>query len=466
VRIAHVIHAFPPFSRAGSENYVEALAREQLLRHEVVVFHRVSDPERPEYEIREDRSEGIPVVRVNRTFRDLQSFRDTYRSDAVAAGFGAFLDRFRPDAVHFHHTTCLSTTCVHEAKRRGIPVVYTLHDFWLLCPRGQLVRRDLSLCERHTDADCVRCMAWQLRVRGGHARVRELLERSSRLARLRLPRELYRRFASRPFAREDLALAEIRERTAHVLETCALVDRFVAPSRFLGERYVEFGVPERRIAVSDYGFDLARWRHAEPGLREPTDPLRVAYLGTWIPSKGVHVLVEAFRGLDPARAVLDVHGYAVPYEGFDDYEGHLRRLAAGAPHVRLCGRYAPDDVPGLLARADVLVVPSIWYENSPLTIHEAFLAGVPVVTSDRGGMQELVQHEKNGLTFSLGGVASLRSALERLAGEAGLLERLRRGIPRVKEIGENAREIEALYHGVARGVDGRAGTGPRAAREV
>jgi glycosyltransferase involved in cell wall biosynthesis len=445
VRIAHVIHAFPPSSRAGSENYAEALAREQLRRHEVAVFHRVADPARPEYEVSEGRAGDIPVVRVNRTFRDMTSFRDTYRSDAVAAAFGAFLDRFRPDAVHFHHTTCLSTTCVHEAKRRGIRVVYTLHDFWLLCPRGQLVRRDLSLCERHTDADCVRCMAWQLRVRGGHARVRALLARASRLARLRLPRELYRRFASRPFAREAEALTEIRERTAHVLETCALVDRFVAPSRFLAERYVEFGVPERSIAVADYGVDLSRWRRPVPAPRRPEDPLRVAYLGTWIPSKGVHVLLEAFRGLDPARAVLDVHGYAVPYEGFDDYEARLQRLAAGAPHVRLRGRYAPDDVPGLLARADVLVVPSIWYENSPLTIHEAFLAGVPVVASDRGGMRELVEHEKSGLTFRLGSAAALRAALERLAGEPGLLDRLRRGIPGVKAIGENAREIEALY---------------------
>ena len=83
---------------------------------------------------------------------DAPSFRDSYRSDAVAQAFGAFLDRARPDLVHFHHVTCLSTTCVHEASRRGVGVVFTLHDFWLMCPRGQLLRRDLSLCERHDDA--------------------------------------------------------------------------------------------------------------------------------------------------------------------------------------------------------------------------------------------------------------------------------------------------------------------------
>jgi glycosyltransferase involved in cell wall biosynthesis len=445
VRIAHVIHAFPPFSRAGSENYAEALAREQLRRHEVVVFHRVADPERPEYEVSEGRSGEIPVVRVNRTFRDLASFRDTYRSDAVASAFGAFLDRFRPDAVHFHHTTCLSTTCVHEAARRGIRVVYTLHDFWLLCPRGQLVRRDLSLCERHTDADCVRCMAWQLRVRGGHARVRALFGRASRLARLRLPRELYRRFASRPFAREEEALGEIRERTAHVLDTCARVDRFVAPSHFAKALHVEFGVEAERITVADNGFDLSRARRAPGTPRPASEPLRVAYLGTWIPSKGVHVLVEAVRDVDPGAVVLDVHGYAPPYDGFEDYEGHLRGLARGAKHVRFHGAYAPEDVPALLAQADVLVVPSIWYENSPLTLHEGRLAGVPVVASGHGGLLELVEHEVDGLLFRPGSAASLRAALERLAGDRAFVERLRAASRGVADIRDHARWLEAFY---------------------
>jgi glycosyltransferase involved in cell wall biosynthesis len=445
MKIAHVIHAFPPFSRAGSENYVEALAREQLRRHEVVVFHRVADPARPEYEVSEGRAGEIPVVRVNRTFRDLKSFRDTYRSDPVAAAFGAFLERSRPDAVHFHHTTCLSTTCVHEAHRREIPVVYTLHDFWLLCPRGQLVRRDLSLCERHTDADCVRCMAWQLRVRGGHARVRALFGRASRLARLRLPKELYRRFASRPFAREDAALAEIRERTAHVLETCALVDRFVAPSRFVKSLHVEFGIEADKITVADNGFDLSRAQREPLVPRAASEPLRVAYLGTWIPSKGVHVLVEAVRELDPEAVVLDVHGYAPPYDGFEDYAGHLRRLAGGAQHVRFHGAYAPEDVPTLLAQVDVLVVPSTWYENSPLTLHEARIAGVPVVASAHGGLLELVEHEVDGLVFQPGSAAALRAALERLAGDRALLERLRASSRGVEDIRDHARALEMLY---------------------
>lgn len=449
MKIAHVIHTFPPFSRAGSENYCFTLASYEAQQHDVCVFHRIADPERPEYEVTEDRVGPLPVVRINRTFRDMQSFEETYRSEPVATAFGKFLDRVRPDVVHFHHVTCLSTTCVHEAKARGIAVVYTLHDFWLLCPRGQLLRRDLSLCETHTDADCVRCMAYQLRMSGGQARVRALGNWATWLKRFQLPKDLYRRLASRPFKNETAAIQQIQARTAHILEMCGLVDQFVAPSRFLGDRYVDFGIPAEKIAVHDYGFDTTGWSKRAAGSRAAA-PLRVVFLGTWIPSKGVHVLIEAVREMQPSALTLDVYGYAVPYDGVDDYEGQLRRLAGDAPHIRWRGAYTADDVPRMLADADVVAVPSIWYENSPLTIHEAFLAGVPVVTAGHGGMAELVENGVGGLTFEPGDADSLRRVLRRLASEPGLLERLQQTIPDVKSVENNAKELDAIYQ-TARG---------------
>ena len=443
MKIAQVIHAFPPSSRAGSENYVEALASELKRQHEVVVFHRVADPERPEYEVREGYSGEIPVVMLNRCFSDLEDFSGTYRSDEAAAAFASFLDREAPDVVHFHHLTCLSTTAVREAKQRGIPVVLTLHDFWILCPRSQLVRRDQSLCEQHTSADCVNCMAGQLRIRGGFDRARSLWQRSEKLGRL--PGWLGRRLGARAFAREQDALRQIHEREAHMRAICSEVDRFISPSHFLRDRFVEFGLPPAKIVVSDNGFDLGPWRERSSRTPRNSEVLRVAYLGTWIPTKGVHLLVEAFRGLDPARAVLDIHGYAVPYEGTDDYEAHLRDLARGAGHIRFGKPYHPDDVPGLLADADVLVIPSTWYENSPLTLHEAFLAGLPVVAAGHGGMAEFVKHEENGLHFEPGSAIALRAALQRLLDDTELLDRLARRLPRIKSIEENARELEACY---------------------
>jgi glycosyltransferase involved in cell wall biosynthesis len=238
---------------------------------------------------------------------------------------------------------------------------------------------------------------------------------------------------------------QIAEREREVRAMCAEVDHFIAPSRFLAERYFDFGIPRERVSVSDYGFDVEALRAAPRPDPDPTSPLRVGYIGTWIPSKGVHVLIEAFRDFDAAQATLDVHGYAVPYDGFEDYEGHLRRLARGAPSIRFRGAYEPRDTRALLEALDLVVVPSIWYENSPLTIHEAFLAGVPVIASNHGGMQELVAHGVSGLTFRVGDPRSLREAIERLVRDRALLAQLRRGLPSVKSIAEDASEIRAIY---------------------
>jgi glycosyltransferase involved in cell wall biosynthesis len=97
------------------------------------------------------------------------------------------------------------------------------------------------------------------------------------------------------------------------------------------------------------------------------------------------------------------------------------------------------------AELDVLVVPSTWYENSPLTIHEAFQHGTPVVTCDLGGMRETVRHEVDGLHFRAGDERGLAEALERLARDPALLERLANGVPAVKSIEADAEETEARY---------------------
>jgi glycosyltransferase involved in cell wall biosynthesis len=276
---------------------------------------------------------------------------------------------------------------------------------------------------------------------------RALLERAARLREMRLPRAIYRRIASRPFAKESDAIAQIEARERAVRSMFDSVDLFVSPSHFLKERFVEEGLAADRILVSDNGFDMTSWRSFKRTPRGDGAPIRFAYLGTWIPSKGVHVLLEAFRELDPKRAVLEIHGYAVPFDGFESYPDQLMALAENAPHIRLGNRYEPADVPQLLAEADALIIPSLWYENSPLTIHEAFLAGLPVIAAAHGGQQEFVKALGPDACFKPASVRSLRATLQRLINEPTRLDAMRERVPVVKEIRANAVELEALYPG-------------------
>ena len=126
-------------------------------------------------------------------------------------------------------------------------------------------------------------------------------------------------------------------------------------------------------------------------------------------------------------------------------------MAQGDSRILFCGRFENDRIAKILSEIDVLVVPSLWYENSPLTIHEAFLARVPVVAAGLGGMAEFVQDGANGLHFEFGSSEDLYRKLTMLERDRSLIARLDR-FPAVKTIQENAVELEHLYETLKRSV--------------
>src|SRR5262249_49400198 len=211
------------------------------------------------------------------------------------------------------------------------------------------------------------------------------------------------------------------------------------------------GVPDSRLRVSDNGFVR---RPAPPRAPRVTGRLRVGFVGTLVWHKGVHVLLEAAAQLPRDRAEVKVFGDP---EVFPRDSRALRDLAADLP-VTFFGGFAPERTPEVYAEIDVLAVPSLWLENSPLVIHEAFMAGLPVVGSRIGGIPELVTHEVSGLLVEPASSDALPRARRRLLDEPELLPRLAAGVPPVKAIETDARDWEAIYADVL----GRAGC--RAAR--
>lgn len=461
MRIAHVIHGFPPDSTGGSEVYTRKLALEQARLEQtrleqaragnaVAVFARAGDRGRREYAVTRETQDGLDVWRVNNTLRKCNSFEETYTNPPVLEIFKKFLDEARPDVAHIGHLTLLSTLIVDELKRRGIPALMTLHDYWLLCPRGQLIRGDLALCAEPEGAPCEECQKLQLAVSGSSRKAHNAYAKLTAMlgldpAFLKKPlRALY--LALGRGAKPGVLAGHMEKRREQMRALCGKIDLFVAPSNFLRRQFVKFGVPQGKIEYSDYGFDAAPFADFR---RRPSEKIRFGFVGSLIPSKGAHVMLRAFRDLRPKNAALNVFGGFAPYYEHENYEKEIKALA-DAPGVAMRGPYDNARVAEVFAEIDALIVPSIWYENSPLAIHEAFLAGTPVITSDAGGMAELVAHEKSGLLFRMGDAASLRDAMARIAGEKGLLEKLRKGIPRVKTIQEDASEMMERYRRLLR----------------
>jgi len=143
------------------------------------------------------------------------------------------------------------------------------------------------------------------------------------------------------------------------------------------------------------------------------------------------------------KAELRIYGHISEHS--PDYFDMLKRKAGGKNNIKFMGEYYVEEAPEIFSQLDVLVVPSIWHENSPLTIHEAFMAGVPVITSNIGGMAELVKHNINGLLFKVGDSEDLYQTMKMVIENPELLSELNEEIVPIKSIDEDAEELERIY---------------------
>lgn len=458
MRILLVSHNVPPHGTAGTETYTADLAQELARRgHAVAVFAGKKDILRREGRVLARRDGDVEIREIvnNLYHADL---RGTWDNPRVERAFDALLREHRPDVVHFQHLMYLSAGCVAAAKAHGARVLYTLHDYWLTCARmGQRVHTDGGLCRTVDFARCGTCLPahawtqpWAARAVGPALALLhettgvDLADAARRVrARYERPRAAAHEPASTPIARDaaspaetrvptggsagsapgsELAVAaaarwrELRERVG------AHVDLFIAPSRFLRGRFVEeWGIDPRRIELVRFGFDRRRFTGAR--TPSPDGRLRVGFLGTLVPLKGPHVLLEAWSRLPPSirsRGRLVLRG---PARADAAYQDRLLELAR-ASGAEIPGPLSRDEVAPFLASTDLLVVPSVWFENSPLVIQEAIACRTPLLVSDLGGMAELVVPGENGLRFPAGDVDALTRALtDAIEGRAGL-ERL------------------------------------------
>jgi glycosyltransferase involved in cell wall biosynthesis len=444
VRIVLVVHAFPPRSTAGVEVYTLRLAQALADRgHEVRVLAAVHDLAAAPYTVRQRVHEGVAVTEiVNVHHRG--TLEATYSDPALDAAASSVLRELRPQCVHFQHVINLSTGLLGQARAAGARVVFTLHDYWLSCPRdGLRMREDLALCTAVDHRTCARCLAGSpylvpplQRGLAGAARgvgVGRHLHRLHDLApRVTEAMLGWLRWVS-PGGAEGLD-AGMDRRAAAVRRALENVDLFLAPTDFARDRAIEFGAPADKVRLFPYGVLRRAPRVRHEGLRH-----RFGFMGTLAPHKGAHVLVEAFRALADPALTLDVYGSLTVQPA---YVASLRRAANGDSRIRLRGPFAEGEQDRVLESLDTLVVPSVWWENSPLVVIEALAAGLPVIASRTGGVPELVP-ESAGILVPPGDPAALREALAAVASGA----RFAGGhapLP-FKTVAEEAAELETLY---------------------
>jgi len=442
MRILLAAHAYPPRSVAGVEVYTHRLARALQARgHEVLVLAAVHDLSAAPYEVRRRNHDGVAVAEVV-NLHQKGTLEATWSDPDLERAVRPVIARFRPDCVHAQHLLNLSVGLLAACRGLGAGVVLTLHDYWLSCPRdGLRMRADLVRCDTVDHATCARCLAGSpylvpaLERRAvAAARWAGLGHALHRLHRMAPALGVGLRGVARLGAAPQSLARDMDRRAASLRAALGEVDLVLAPTAFARDRAVEFGVPADRVRVSPLGVPAA-----VAGEQPGRPRRRFGFMGTVAPHKGVHVLIEAFRGIDAPEARLEIHG---PLSVAPDYVARLRAMTDADPRIALRGPFAAGTQAEILDGLDVLVMPSVWWENSPLTVLEALAAGVPVVASAIGGIPDILPPEW-GRLVPAGEVAPLAEALRDV-----IEGRLFATLPprsRMRTVDEEARELESLY---------------------
>lgn len=439
-----------PRHQAGSEIYAFELCRALAAGHHVSVLCADYDASRRQGHVTWRVHQGLPVIEVVNNWA-CASFAETYRSPLVSGRIAQVLRAVQPDIIHVHNLLNLSFDLPAVARAHGVPVVATLHDYTLVCPSGgqRIHRAEQHVCHVIDTGRCVRCFresSLYAHISFGRlsaaTRAPRLLQPAAVAISHRFPGLAGRLLnAARHAPLLPITTRDIDERLAAAQRVFDEVDLFVAPSPSIAAEFQRLGVNPAKIRISDYGF-VPLLRRAGPGHHE--GPLRIGYVGTLVWHKGVHVLLDAVRGLPPAAFELKIFGSP---DIFPEYAADLRARAAGRP-VQFMGSFDRERIADVYAQIDVLVVPSLWLENSPLVIHEAFMAGIPVVGARIGGIADLVDDGRTGLLYDPTSTAELEAALRRLIEHPERLNELAalaRTRPHVKSIADDAREWEATY---------------------
>jgi glycosyltransferase involved in cell wall biosynthesis len=286
-------------------------------------------------------------------------------SRKAALEIQAIILRERPDVAHFHNSfPQISPSSYWTCKRLGVPVVQTIHNYRIVCVRGDYFR-DGHICE-----DCLR----------SRTPVSAILHRCYRGS---LPQSIA--------AASTMAVHQLMRTWTK------LVDVFVALTEFGRAKLVEAGVPPDKILVKP------NFVHPDPGVREGASTDYGLFAGRLTPEKRVVSLVHAWEKID--RIPLLIVG------GGEEEEDIRNAIARGKPNVRLVGPTLRKELFELMKRAAFLVVPSEWYETFGMVIVEAFACGVPVLASRLGAMAELVEDRRTGLLFSPGSIDEIRATV-------------------------------------------------------
>lgn len=423
MKIALFVHCFYPQHFYGTETYTLDMARHyRAVGHDVVVVSAifqgepVADSLITHYEY-----QGIKVVCIDKNQLPHTRVKDTYYQVDMRPVLEKVLRQIKPDLVHVTHLINHTAALLEITQELGIRTYATFTDFFGFCLNNKLEGVDGSLCAGPS-ATRTNCVACYLKDASRSPDADSWIQRATKPWRARLLAEAAnfgRRLPNLRGGCVDGLIEDIARRPETLVSLYNnAFSAAVAPTHFLRDAYERNGVtvPMRNIW---FGVDIDR----SPKPERPAGCLPViGFIGQIARHKGPDLLIEAFRRLPHKSAELRIYG---PGNQDASYMAELKTQAEGHD-VHFMGTFAQERMAEVLRDIDLLVIPSRWYENSPLVLLNALATHTPVLVSDVEGMTEFLDVGRNGSTFPRGDVDELERELMRYIKEKALVFALSR----------------------------------------
>lgn len=424
MKILYTTHQFYPEYGAGTELLTYMTCSQMRRRgHSVHIAtgHPSEQTVKPDLAFDEYIYDNLPVHRYRSSsfhpLPDQTVMEAEHDNDIVKEWFKNLLKKIAPDLVHVFHLQRLSAGVLQICTELGIPYVITVTDFWLICPTTQLLLPNNRLCSgpQRMMANCVKHLADRASKPAvsrivkamPDSLIRGILHLSSWQPRLRVG----------PLA----DLNALVERPSYILRQANNAKRIFVTNRFMHNMLVDHGILSKKLKIMPFGIQPINSVPRSPQTAH--DVLKVGFIGTLNHHKGAHIPIKAVRSLPPSMRIhLSLYGNR---QQFPEYVRMLDHLTSDDPRIEFKGTFPSDQIGKILNAFDVLVLPSLWYENTPLILLQAQAAKLPVIATDLGGMNEIVSDGVNGFLIRPGDDQKLSSILESLVKTPELIPKLR-----------------------------------------
>ncbi len=441
-KILLACHQFFPRYYTGTETLTLEVAEELRRRqHEVAVITTEpvlpGDPVPEQAILKKDIYEGFSVWRlfVPNPVNPVDRLNRESDEEPLRKLFDGVLDEFSPNIVHSFHLMRLTLTFVECIKERGIPFFLTVTDFWLICPTYQLIRYDDSLCRGQEAKQCFVCLT------GIYTRGMNKIPIKFRLAQ-RFPWLAARLNKSAASCQKILEKRKVRNR--YIME---LTNGVIWANNFIQDVFHKNGMSNNKEQIISFPIpERAKGLFNLP-LASTEGALKVAFIGTLRHSKGPQVLLEACEILakdDLNKDIIEVYIWGAGDN--EKFEGELKKSMEKTEWVHFCGVFPQESFPEVLKDIHVVVIPSLWYENTPLTALSALAANRVLIVSDLGGLSTIIEDKVSGFTFPAGDAKELASILMNLARNKHLVEKIAKFTPRPGCIENYVDKVLAIYN--------------------